>query len=168
MRHIWEDYDGTLFVPKEQSRIMRLIDWALRVTRINTRFTHFWTTIRWPFQKKSRIYFPPQIGERCPWDEDFAGIVAHERVHVRQWDHFGASVYWALLYTILPLPVYWSGRWWMERPAYLADLKAGRYETVEAAAWALYHYYGRPYPLKRMEAWFRKHLELLHAPDARK
>jgi hypothetical protein len=79
-------------------------------------------------------------------------IREHELIHVRQQCGFG--LYWsALLYFLLPLPVLFSGRWFVEREAYLVDIVAGA-KTVEQAVDILWRSYGYPWPKLLMRKWF--------------
>jgi hypothetical protein len=56
------------------------------------------------------------------------------------------------------LPVYLSGRWFIERHAFLGDIKLGRI-TLDAAIETLVHKYGNPWPRGSMRRWFEARLK---------
>lgn len=137
---------GGKLVSKDSSVLMRLI--ALFVPR----FMSFWTTWRMPWQSRARIGYPP--GTHKP--ESRTDILSHELVHVAQFEPWwGPFVIFALV-TVFPLPMYFSGRWFVERRAYLKDIQLGRH-SPESAAWILWARYGKPWPRLWMVRWFREH-----------
>jgi hypothetical protein len=116
----------------------------------------WWSTIRFPLQRATRIYHPRGID---PHDPRHAGTLVHEMVHVeRQWSRWWGPWIVPILYLLLPLPVLMSGRWWIERPAYLADIRAGRM-TIDRAIEVLQTQYWRPWPRAWMRRWFERQLQ---------
>lgn len=115
----------------------------------------FWTTYRMPFGP-AKIAYPSYVID--PLDPIHNGVRGHEMIHVVQqstvWGLFKTFVF----YFLLPLPALLSGRWWIERPAYLYDIKRGGY-TPETAAEALWSGYGWPWPRWLMVRWFEKQVE---------
>ncbi|MFH1498843.1 MAG: hypothetical protein ABII82_13560 [Verrucomicrobiota bacterium] len=141
--------DVVRFVPKGQSRLMGVLGWLLRLlTRRD--FEDYRTTLRLPFGPPT-IYHPSSVAD--PLAPKHAGIVAHELVHVGQQDGARGLVSSALLYFLVPLPVGLSGRWLIERDAYLLDIQGGRMD-VEQAVGALWRGYFFPWPRGWMREWF--------------
>lgn len=117
--------------------------------------TKWWTTIRFPFQL-SVIAYPDGID---PMEPRYAWIVAHEMEHVEQqrgpWGLFKS----AMLCFFVPLPVVFSGRWYLEREPYLHNILGG-HKTIDKAVDNLWRFYLWAWPKPRMRRWFeRKVLE---------
>lgn len=118
------------------------------------RFTRdFWTTYRVPFGLPT-ITYPDRVKDplRRP------GTLDHELIHCQQFRPWYGPIWIALLAAVLPLPIIFSGRWFIERPAYLADIKAGRL-TVDRAVEILWTGYVAPWPPALMRRWFRSRLD---------
>ena len=83
----------------------------------------------------------------------------HELIHVKQYKELG-KLGFLIWYFILPLPVLFSGRWWLEREAYLIDLDyyMSKGYTKKAAskilADGIYKKYLWPYPKSLMQKYF--------------
>jgi hypothetical protein len=103
-----------------------------------------WTTIG------KTIYYPITVSN--PRDPRFEGVVEHEFIHLRQFEKWGI-VLMGLAYVCLPMPFLFSGRWFIEREAYLHDIKTGRL-TLEAAVQLLWKAYAYPWPRTLMRKWF--------------
>ncbi len=137
------------FIRKDQSRLMRVISYFFPANRM------FWTTVRFPFGGP-RVYYPEYVGD----PHDHGMIVHHEMVHVDQqktaWGLF--KTFW--LAWLLPLPIGFSGRWFIERDAFLGDIKrlGGTDLAIAAAVSDLHSGYLWPWPRKLMYAWFKKQL----------
>ena len=140
-----ERYD-VLLVAKESDWLMRMAGFFL-----GRRFmTDFWTTYRLPFGRP-RICFPTAAahpGARLD-------VLSHELVHVQQFAPWWGPLGMAIFATLLPLPALFSGRWYIERGAYLQDVLAGNL-TIDDAVGILWHGYGWPWPRPLMLAWFRR------------
>lgn len=138
------------FRPKAGSRLMAAAAYFLGSPFL----TDFWTTIRFPWGPAT-IYFPTKLVAPNP-DRD-AAVLEHELVHVAQqrsaWGLFRST----MLYFFLPLPWGLSGRWWIERPAFLLDIQAGR-RTVDRAVDLLWNAYLWPWPRRWMRRWFAAQL----------
>lgn len=105
------------------------------------------TTMRFPFCR-AVIAWPDREGLGQPlW------LLHHERVHVDQFEGPWGLIKTYLLYTLLPLPVLFSGRWFVEREAFLVDIRAG-VKTPQSAADMLWASYLFPWPKSWMVAWF--------------
>jgi len=139
---------------KDNSPLMRLIAFVLRpiVPRFQERF---WTTIG------RTIYYPTGVYD--PLSPVHTRARNHELMHVEQFRTAGCGVPWigvlvlAPLYLLLPLPVLFSGRWFMEREPWLMDIRAG--VSVERAVQVLWSSYAFPWPRFLMRRWFNKRLE---------
>lgn len=144
------------FIRKTDSWLMRTIGWLLRVSGINDRFMdHYWTTIG------DRIYYPARIKQ--PHDLQHFGIREHEQMHVEQFYRAGLGLWplgvvvLAVVYLFLPLPLWFSGRWFIERGPHLLDIKTGRRGLTQAIE-GLHKGYWRPWPKSWMREWFSDRL----------
>lgn len=142
------------YVDKESSDLMRAIGWVVGLLGVRGFLTDFVTTLRLPFGMPT-VYWPRSCGD--PRDKRWRTVWAHERVHVVQQAGPWGLLSSALLYVLLPLSVYLSGRWFLEREAYLLDIRAGRL-TVDQAVELLWSSYVRPWPRAWMRAWFEMRL----------
>jgi hypothetical protein len=134
------------FVPKDQSWLMR------QIGRLWPQFiTVWWTTLRVPF-RPAVIYHPPKQRRGTHWK-----TIWHELRHVEQFEPWYGPLWMAFLFVAPPF-VLFSGRWFIERSAYLRDVLLGT-RSPENAASTLWRYYGWPWPPALMRAWFHKHLE---------
>jgi len=111
-----------------------------------------WTTIRLPFCPPV-IYYPSRV--IAPLSQRYEWVLEHELMHVAQFRPWYGPVWMFLLYFVLPLPVGFSGRWFVEREAYLGDIRRGVY-TAEAAARQLKTSYIYPWPERWMVRWFHR------------
>jgi hypothetical protein len=115
--------------------------------------TRWWTTIRFPFCKGVIAY----AGQLDPMHCAYEGILEHELMHVEQ--QRGA---WGLFKSIMlcfffPMPILFSGRWYIERYPYLRDIQKGRH-TIEGTVENLWRYYLLAWPKPLMRAWFESKL----------
>lgn len=140
------------FVRKDHSFWMRLIG------VFSPRFlSDWWTTWRWPFGQPT-IYYPTRVANPAR----FPDTLEHEGIHVRQQEPWWGP-YWTLfLATVIPAPIIWSGRWFIERPAYLHDIRRGRL-TIEQSIDILWRSYGWCWPRPLMRVWFEKELTKIPA-----
>ena len=89
------------------------------------------------------------MAERWSWLRD------HELVHADRMRTFLKLLREALFLVAFPLPTGYSGRWFIERWAFLKDIENGKRTPDEAAA-TLHRDYFNPWPLKAMKKWFWK------------
>lgn len=130
------------YVRKDRSLLMHGLDIVLHPF-VPDFMTRFWTTLG------GTIYYPEGVPD--PLAKEHDGIRAHEMVHFNQWQEHPICM--VLLYLFFPLPFLFSGRWFIERPAYLLDILSGRF-TVDAAVDSLWRSYLWPWPRPLMRAWF--------------
>jgi len=143
---------GARVINKKDSWLMRLIG---RFSPTFMRF--FWTTYRLPFQKQATIACPAGIED--PLDDKHDKVIAHEMVHVKQLEPWYGPFLMLFLYFLFPLPVFFSGRWFVEREAYLVDIKNGRVGLGSAVdiLWLAYFYC---WPKSLMRKWFEKRVNV--------
>lgn len=105
-------------IKKGQSRVNRVIDKFLKVITFGGQSSYLTSYVTTLGQK---IYVPDDWGEWSPGARYCT--MRHEAIHIRQFRRFT----WpgmALLYVLLPLPVGFSGRKFIELPAYCESLTA--------------------------------------------
>lgn len=135
--------------PKTELLLMR---WAGKL--LGERFmTIYWTTYRLPFGK-GIIAYPSNAND--PMDKRWKDVIDHELIHIEQqrsaWGLFKSF----LFYFLIPLPILFSGRWFIEREPYSkVDIARGR-KTPQSAANQLWSDYGKPWPRKWMADWFEQ------------
>lgn len=137
-------------IAKHRSRAMRVLGLLLGRRFVND----FWTTYRLPFQSHVTVAHPPRVTR----PEAHADVLAHEMHHVRQFTPWWGPVVVPLLAGLLPLPFLFSGRWFVERGAYLEDIRRGRYD-VSTAVEVLWRHYAWAWPRPLMRRWFVRRLE---------
>jgi len=136
---------------------MRVVGFVLKPFT-PTFMTHFWTTFRIPFGKPI-ISYPLNVED--PTEERYAPVLQHEKIHSEDerstWGLF--KMFW--LYFFLPLPVLFSGRWYVERYAYLHNMinHTDNGYTVERGVESLWNNYLWAWPKPLMRKWFNKKLE---------
>jgi hypothetical protein len=123
------------------------------INKIFPSFDNFWTTFRLPFCK-AVITYPTIVNTPMLYTD----VLKHELVHVKQLKPWYGPFLVALLYAFVPLPVFFSGRWFIERDAYLLNINDGVY-TPEEAAHILTVYYWLPWPKSWMIKWFKNKVE---------
>jgi len=124
--------------------------------------TDFWTTYRLPFQKYTTIAYPDKdrSGKRTMLYVDAIrrhGILNHEIIHTILLERWYGPVLAGALAIGLPLPVLFSGRWYLERWAYLADIQRGM-RTVNEAVDVLWNGYMWVWPRSWMAEWFNNNM----------
>lgn len=119
----------------------------------------FWTTIRLPFDKRPTIYYPVFYSNIENSPADRTSVLDHELVHVEDmrssWGLF--KMFW--LVWALPLPIIFSGRWYIERQAYLVSIIKHGY-TIDYVVNTLWSSYLFPWPKPIMRRWFEKQVAL--------
>lgn len=117
-------------------------------------FMHiWWTTLRLPWWPRPRILYPTIVAN--PFTHPV--ILHHELVHVPQVRGGWRLLWSALLVSLLPLPIIFSGRWFLERRPYLVDLRNG--VSMDVVVDRLWWRYGLAWPRWLMRRWFRAHLD---------
>jgi hypothetical protein len=99
-------YPDILFIRKDKSifmKICNIITWPILKGRFNK---YFWTT------SGNIIYYPATIIN--PFEPEYGTTILHEFVHVKQYKKYGFILF-NLLYFIFPLPILFSGRWYIAR-----------------------------------------------------
>jgi len=138
---------------KKKSRFMRFVGFFLGRSFMED----FWTTYRLPFQKKGTITYPDS-NDLSKYEEIPKWMwptLEHELIHIEDmksgWGLF--KMFW--LVWLLPLPIIFSGRWFIERHAYLHNiLNHGR--SIEKSVDVLWSGYGWAWPKCLMRKWFNK------------
>jgi len=147
----FEEKLNVRLIDKKDLTLMRVLGTLLKPFTPNF-MDSFFTTYRLPFQKKGIIAYPVGCNPML-----YSGVLEHELMHVEQqktaWGLFKS----ALLVSIFPLPVVFSGRWFIERGPYLNDIKKKR-RTVERAVNVLWGSYGWCWPKPLMRRYFKKHM----------
>lgn len=138
-----------LLISKASSWPMVVLGWIVG----DDFMTRWWTTYRLPFQRKVRITYPALI----VIPELHADTIRHEYVHADQFLKWWGPWLIPLLYVLIPLPTFLSGRWWIERGAYLVDIRA-KCLTVEESVQILWKDYGWCWPRRWMRTWFARQL----------
>jgi hypothetical protein len=148
-------YQGDVrFICKGDSWLMRILGVVLRLFGVRNFLADFWTTIRLPFGDPT-IYYP--VGVRDPFASEHTTVLKHEMVHVAQQCTALGLYQSALLCVFLPLPVLFSGRWFLEREAWLVSIRGGDW-SLEGAVQVLWASYFFPWPRPLMRAWFERRL----------
>jgi hypothetical protein len=152
---------------KRKLPLMRAAAWVMGVfsSDVSERFLRvYFTTYRKPFGK-GIIAIPDCVNMSRPsWIDDWRDILDHELIHVEQqrgpWGLFKSFC----LYFLFPLPVLFSGRWYIERDPYLkVDIARGR-KSPRSAAEQLWRDYFYPWPKNRMHQWFDAELKKILDP----
>lgn len=137
------------FVCKDKLWSMRLVGFFWK------RFmTVFWTTMRFPFQR-GFVAYPVGLTEAQALADNKRWIREHELIHKKQQEGWWGLTKSFFLYFIVPLPIFFSGRWFLERGPYLNDIKNKRRTPAEAAQ-VLWSSYAWPWPESWMREWFTK------------
>lgn len=127
LKELEASFPGFRLVKKGQSSVNRVIDRLVRAItfgRQSEYLNSFVTTL-------GRRVYVPDSWEQLPPGERYC-IMRHEAVHLRQFRTY-TWLGMFFLYVLLPLPVGWSGRRFIELPAYKETLTA-RWQLYGAAA----------------------------------
>lgn len=134
---------------KDQSATMRFVKLFL------WGFDRFWTTYRLPWQKVPTICYPKDVVRPM----GHVSTLKHEQYHAEQFRPWWGPWFWIPMATIVPLPFLISGRWWLEREAYVISIKLGTF-TINEASDALWFDYAWAIPRWWSRRWFKKRLGL--------
>jgi hypothetical protein len=134
-------------IAKRDSRLMSVLAVLLRLVGTRGFNERFWTTLG------RTIYYPISVRDPYAHPE----ILAHELVHVRQWERWGVLLW--ISYVLLPLPIglaWFRFRW--EREAYLVQIAgaADREREIDRIVDVLWFGYARPWPRSWMRRWFQR------------
>lgn len=151
----FEKKHSVILIPKKQSRFMKLVSRVLGKTFMD----EFWTTYRLPGELPTITF--PDVNDLTKYDQipSWAWpVLEHELIHAEDMRSTWGLIKSAFLVSIFPLPVLFSGRWFIERYAYLHGIiKYG--DDVDAVVESLWSGYGFPWPKSLMRKWFNKKLE---------
>lgn len=168
LMEMFESNHNVRLVRKDLLWPMRVANWLLRLFptfRHGEFITTWWTTYRLPWQSKPIIAYPTRVLD--PMSEAYLWVRSHELVHANNMRTSFQLVKMVLLYTLIPLPFLFSGRWFVERYAYLGDIIVGMY-TPDEAADIIWSDYGWPWPRRWMIKWFHtRENEILSARIAK-
>ena len=133
---------------KGSSRLWRLLGWFS-----DDQMHMWWTVYRLPFGRAVMAH-PPGADIRQEWK-----LANHELYHVEWMLNWWGP--WVLLplYFLVPLPVWFSGRWFIERGAYLRDLETDRL-TIDQCIDFLWRRYAMAWPKGKMRAWLEREVAL--------
>lgn len=138
---------GVRLLPKHGSRAMRVAALLLRALGSRDFMDRYWTTVG------RTVYYPACVHDPHAHPD----VLAHELVHVRQWERWGVLL-WAS-YLLLPLPfgLAWF-RWRWEREAYLVQIERApdRAREIDRVVNTLWSGYGWPWPRTWMRRWFER------------
>lgn len=130
-------------VPADEDPLRRLIRWLVPLRK-------WWLTYRLPGQTVATVTHPAGMTTK---EAKRADTLQHERVHAEDFARPWAPLWILALVLLFPLPVLFSGRWFVERHAYLHDIRRGA-DTVEGAVHTLWSGYGWCWPKPLMRRWF--------------
>lgn len=169
----FESENGVKLVRKDELWEMRLIAWVFnlfpkyarmdgtKIGRGDRFMKYFWTTWkRLPWSK--HVHICHGTSEMDPMGWELAWLRTHELFHVRSMKTLWGWIKTAFLYVLVPLPVFYSGRWYIEREAYLNDINSGIL-TIDQAIEQLWADYFMPWPKKKMKAWFEEQSKMVQA-----
>ncbi len=146
-REEFEKKHDVKLISKADDVLMRIIAFFSPV------WNDFWTTYRLPFGK-TRITYSPDTKDPMERED----MLEHELFHVPQFKPFWGPWFWIPMATIAPLPIVFSGRWFLERHAFLNDIRKGR-KTVDRAVRTLWISYMLAWPPPLMRWWFNRQLK---------
>lgn len=139
------DTAGIRVIKKSESKLMRFIGFFSKKF-----MTEWWTTYRVPFGAAT-ITYPDDIDN--PYR--YRNVIMHEVVHCNQFKPWYGPIWMLLLETVIPLPVLFSGRWFVERQAYLRDILTGC-SHIEESVDTLWGSYGWVWPKPLMRRWLER------------
>lgn len=118
----------------------------------------FFMVYRLPFSRTTKLTYPdhkfnpdnPDDRARCK------KLLKHEKYHI-DFNETWWGPWMVLLWMIFPFPVLFSGRWFLERGAFLVDIRNQRV-TVEEAVECLWVDYKWAWPKPLMRRWFQNEI----------
>lgn len=143
---------GVKIVNKKYSFIMIVLGFLLKP--FSPKFmTDFFTTYRLPFQKQGTIAYPDGLDPM-----DYMDVLEHELIHIKQQRTAWGLIKSALFVSIIPLPIIFSGRWFLEKYPYFLDIRKGLL-TIDQVTDLLWGSYGWAWPKPLMRRYFKRRLE---------
>lgn len=148
----------------KKARESRLVRFA-RFFGLNRFVDHRWITIC------NTIYYPDQSPNfndehsMIKWLSLHLPYIAHEFVHVKQFERLGLLRF-ALFYFVFPFPVLFSGKWFLEREAFLRDIYyfGATEKEISEILWKDYFY---PWPKGWMKKWLIENAHTGHIDNSR-
>jgi len=155
IKHTNAKYPGIIFISKSESKFMRLINFISYPFMLGKFNTQFFTTI------KNTIYYPVVVEDL--FSQQYEDTIEHELVHVEQFKKMGVILFF-LFYIFLPLPILFSGRWFLERKAYMVQINTQKKQEhkenmISLVVDSLWKNYFFPYPRSLMTKWFKKQIK---------
>ena len=131
--------------------------WLMRFVGLFSKkfMTKFWTTFRIPFCKPT-ISYPSNITD--PMNLKYEPTREHELIHVEYIKSSYGLFKAFCLYFLFPLPILFSGRWFIEFPAYLHNIKNHGYD-IEKVVNTLWTNYLWCWPKSLMRKKFYKYIK---------
>ena len=108
---------------------------------------------RWPWERKVRVTHPDDVAPESP--EKFKAR-RHEFHHVQDFIPWWGPWVCIALAIFFPLPILFSGRWFLERRAYRDGIDCG-FTTVDRVVDGLWSSYGWAWPKPWMRRWLEAH-----------
>lgn len=159
----FEAKNNVRLLPKNKSITMRIIGALLYVFMGSKFMDNFWTTYRLPFQKRSTIAYPLK-SVSDPMSPAYRSILEHEVVHSKDfstaWGLF--KMFWFVW--LIPLPIFFSGRWYVERKAYLENILHHNY-SIDYVVNVLWFQYAWCWPRPLMRKWFLREYKKAKAKE---
>lgn len=142
------------FVEKSSDKYVLFVNFFMEAMGNYDFMRYSWTAYRFPFERHVTVVHPDGID---PSETRFEGAVEHEMYHARYIETAWGLVK-AYVLSFFPLPIIFSGRWFLEREAYLINIKRGDY-TIDEVVRLLWENYGYCWPRFLMRGWYLKRLE---------
>ena len=117
-----------------------------------------WMVYRFPWQRRVRVTHPDDVDPRAA---DRHRVRRHEFHHVQDFIPWWGPWVQISLCALLPLPVLFSGRWFVERRAYRDAIDQG-WTTVDRVLDVLWSKYAFAWPRPLMRAWLEAHAKDPH------
>ncbi len=136
----------------------KLDSWAWRLVGVFFWTWHrsAWTTWRWPWNEQITIWASAGTSSITMHHID---KIDHELFHCRDLRPRSGPWKIGVLNFLVPLPLVFSGRWFVERWAYLEAVRRGT-KTVDSAVDKLFSFtYLYPWPPPLMRRWFKARLK---------
>lgn len=165
-RSLLPPYVQPKLVQHKDSRLARFLLWVYAHVGVGVSPTTWFTigdTVYYPNCVPNYDSLPDEKQEL--WLAKYTEIFGHEIIHILQFVRLKRVLMFRALaitaffvwYFVLPLPVFFSGRYFFEREAYLVQLNDFGSVSPGALANHLHRRYLRPWPQLSMYRWFEAH-----------